>query len=82
MADKNAMMTWRWPWRAGKPYGKPPPLSALPSGRRRDAGLISPSGSARANLDEGALWSIAVALTKLTAAEEARIGSLVQKAVS
>src|SRR5262245_27716517 len=35
-----------------------------------------------ANLDEGRLWPIAFALTELTAAEEARIGALVKKAVS
>jgi uncharacterized protein YdhG (YjbR/CyaY superfamily) len=35
-----------------------------------------------ANLDEGAMWPVAFALTKLTAAEEARIGALVKKAVS
>jgi len=35
-----------------------------------------------ANLDEGALWPTAFALKELTAAEEARIGALVQKAVS
>jgi uncharacterized protein YdhG (YjbR/CyaY superfamily) len=35
-----------------------------------------------ANLDEGALWPVGFALTKLTAAEEARIGALVKKAVS
>src|SRR5205807_5378257 len=35
-----------------------------------------------ANLDEGALWPIAFALTELTAAEEARIGALVKKAAS
>jgi uncharacterized protein YdhG (YjbR/CyaY superfamily) len=35
-----------------------------------------------ANLDEGALWPVAFALTELTAAEEARISALVQKAVS
>jgi uncharacterized protein YdhG (YjbR/CyaY superfamily) len=35
-----------------------------------------------ANLDEGAVWPVAFALTKLTAAEEARIGALVKKAVS
>src|SRR5262245_4831399 len=35
-----------------------------------------------ANLDEGALWPIAFALKGLTAAEEARIGALVKKAVS
>ncbi len=35
-----------------------------------------------ANLDEGALWPTAFALKELTAAEEARIGTLVKKAVS
>jgi uncharacterized protein YdhG (YjbR/CyaY superfamily) len=35
-----------------------------------------------AHLDEGAMWPVAFALMKLTAADEARIGSLVKKAVS
>jgi uncharacterized protein YdhG (YjbR/CyaY superfamily) len=35
-----------------------------------------------ANLDEGGLWPVAFALKELTAAEEARIGALVKKAVS
>jgi len=35
-----------------------------------------------ANLDEGHLWPIAFALTKLTAAEEAKISALMKKAVS
>ena len=35
-----------------------------------------------ANLDEGDLWPVAFALKELTAAEEARIGELVKKAVS
>jgi hypothetical protein len=35
-----------------------------------------------ANLDEGAMWPTAFALTELTPAEEARIGELVKKAVS
>jgi len=34
-----------------------------------------------ANLDEGNMWPIAFAITELTAAEEARIGALVKKAV-
>jgi hypothetical protein len=38
--------------------------------------------SDKANLDGGHLWPIAFALTELTAAEEARIGALVKKAVS
>jgi hypothetical protein len=35
-----------------------------------------------ANLDDGTMWPIAYALTELTAADEARIGALVKKAVS
>jgi uncharacterized protein YdhG (YjbR/CyaY superfamily) len=35
-----------------------------------------------ANLDDGAMWPTSFALTALTAAEEARIGELVKKAVS
>jgi uncharacterized protein YdhG (YjbR/CyaY superfamily) len=35
-----------------------------------------------ANLDEGALWPVAFALKKLTAAEEAKISALVKKAVN
>jgi uncharacterized protein YdhG (YjbR/CyaY superfamily) len=35
-----------------------------------------------ANLDEGAMWPTAFALKELTAAEEARISTLVKKAVS
>jgi len=38
--------------------------------------------SDQANLDEGAMWPTAFALTEWTAADEARIGALVKKAVS
>jgi hypothetical protein len=38
--------------------------------------------SDKANLDEGAVWPTAFALTKVTAADEARIAALVKKAVS
>jgi uncharacterized protein YdhG (YjbR/CyaY superfamily) len=38
--------------------------------------------SDEAQLDEGAMWPTAFALKELTAAEEARIGALVKKAVS
>ncbi len=38
--------------------------------------------SDEATLDEGAMWPVAFALKELTAAEEARIGALVKKAVS
>jgi uncharacterized protein YdhG (YjbR/CyaY superfamily) len=35
-----------------------------------------------ANLDEGGMWPTSFALTELTAADEAKIGALVKKAVS
>ena len=38
--------------------------------------------SDKANLDEGTFWPTAYALTKLTAADEEKIGALVKKAVS
>ena len=38
--------------------------------------------SDNANLDEGAMWPTSFALKKLTAADEAKIGALVKKAVS
>jgi uncharacterized protein YdhG (YjbR/CyaY superfamily) len=38
--------------------------------------------SDQANLDEGAMWPTAYALTKLTAADETRVGDFVKRAVS
>jgi uncharacterized protein YdhG (YjbR/CyaY superfamily) len=38
--------------------------------------------NADANLDEGSMWPTSWALTKLTAADEKRVGDLVKKAVS
>jgi uncharacterized protein YdhG (YjbR/CyaY superfamily) len=38
--------------------------------------------SDQARLDEGTMWPTEFALTELTAADEARIGALVKKAVS
>jgi len=38
--------------------------------------------SDKANLDDGTMWPASYALTELTAADEARIGALVRKAVS
>ncbi len=40
------------------------------------------SFSDKANLDEGAMWATSFALKELTAAEEAKIGALVKRAVS
>ena len=38
--------------------------------------------SDKANLDDGTMWPVAYALTKLTKADEARIAALVKKAAS
>ena len=38
--------------------------------------------SAKANLDDGAMWPVAFALTKLTRPTEARIRELLKRAVS
>jgi len=38
--------------------------------------------SDRANLDDGAMWPIAFALTELTAADESRIAALLENALS
>ena len=38
--------------------------------------------SDQANLDDGAMWPTAFALTRLTAADEARLGALVKRAAS
>jgi uncharacterized protein YdhG (YjbR/CyaY superfamily) len=38
--------------------------------------------NATANLDDGTMWPTSFALTELTAADEARIGALVKRAVS
>jgi len=38
--------------------------------------------SDKANLDEGAMWPTSYALTELTAADEARIGTLIKRAAS
>ena len=38
--------------------------------------------SDKANLEEGTMWPVAYALKKLTAADEAKIGALVKKAVT
>jgi uncharacterized protein YdhG (YjbR/CyaY superfamily) len=52
------------------------------SGKKFNTRYATFGFSDKANLDEGAMWPVAFALTKLTAADEARIGALVKKAVS
>ncbi|HEV3456744.1 MAG TPA: DUF1801 domain-containing protein [Thermoanaerobaculia bacterium] len=52
------------------------------SGQKFKARYATLGFSDKANLDEGHMWPTAFALKELTAAEEAKIGALVRKAVS
>jgi uncharacterized protein YdhG (YjbR/CyaY superfamily) len=51
------------------------------SGQKFNTRYATIGFSDKANLDEGAMWPTAFALTELTASAEARIGALVKKAV-
>jgi uncharacterized protein YdhG (YjbR/CyaY superfamily) len=52
------------------------------SAQKFDSRYATLGFSDTANLDEGAMWPTSFALKELTAAEEARIGALVKRAVS
>jgi uncharacterized protein YdhG (YjbR/CyaY superfamily) len=52
------------------------------SAEKFDARYATLGFSDKANLDEGAMWPTSFALKELTAAEEAKIGALVKRAVS
>jgi uncharacterized protein YdhG (YjbR/CyaY superfamily) len=52
------------------------------SAEKFDARYATFGFSDEANLDEGAMWPTSFALKELTAAEEAKIGALVRRAVS
>ena len=51
------------------------------SAEKFDARYATLGFSDKANLDEGAMWATSFALKELTAAEEAKIGALVRRAV-
>src|ERR671910_3800762 len=57
-------------------------LCFFQSAEKFDARYATLGFSDVANLDEGAMWATSFALKELTAAEEARIGALVNRAVS
>jgi hypothetical protein len=48
----------------------------------RESAKSTTAAGNTSNLDDGAMWPTSFALKELTAAEEARIGALVQRAVS
>ena len=51
------------------------------SGHRFKARNATLGFSDKANLDEGTMWPVGFALKELTAADEARIGALLKKAL-
>jgi uncharacterized protein YdhG (YjbR/CyaY superfamily) len=55
-------------------------LCFFQSAEKFDARYATFGFSDKANLDEGAMWPTSFALKELTAAEEARIGALVERA--
>src|ERR671910_1963186 len=55
-------------------------LCYFQSAEKFDARYATLGFSDKANLDEGVMWPTSFALKELTAAEEARIGALVQRA--
>ena len=57
-------------------------LCYFQSAEKFDARYATLGFSDKANLDEGAMWATSFALKELTAAEEAKIGALVKRAVS
>lgn len=52
------------------------------SGQKFNTRYATLGFSDQAHLDDGAMWPTSFALTELTAADEARIGALVKKAVT
>jgi uncharacterized protein YdhG (YjbR/CyaY superfamily) len=57
-------------------------LCFFQSAEKFDARYATLGFSDKANLDEGTMWATSFALKELTAAEEAKIGALVKRAVS
>src|SRR6266540_3515015 len=67
--------------KASAPSLSPKTWYGMPAYADKDGKVVCFFQSA-ANLDEGAMWPTSFALTELTAADEARISALVNKAVS
>jgi uncharacterized protein YdhG (YjbR/CyaY superfamily) len=79
----NAPTLWPKTWYGMPAYARDGKVVCFfQSARKFDTRYASFGFNDTANLDEGAMWPVAFALKELTAAEEARIGALVKKAVS
>ena len=83
IVTKSAPSLWPKTWYGMPAYAKDDKIVCFfQSAQKFKTRYASFGFSDAANLDEGAMWPTAFALEKLTAAEEARIGALVKKAVS
>ena len=79
----NAPALWPKTWYGMPAYAKDGKVVCFFQSAQKFKSRYATLGfSDEANLDEGAMWPTSFALKELTAAEEAKIGALVKKAVS
>ncbi len=79
----SAPALWPKTWYGMPAYAKDGKVVCyFQSAQKFDSRYATLGFSDEANLDEGAMWPTSFALVELTAAEEARIGALVKRAVS
>ena len=79
----SAPVLWPKTWYGMPAYAKDGKVVCFfQSAQKFDARYATFGFSDDANLDKGAMWPTSFALKELTAAEEAKIGALVKKAVS
>ena len=83
IVEANAPALWPKTWYGMPAYARDGKIVCFfQSAQKFDARYATLGFNDTANLDEGAMWPTSFALTELTAADEARIGALVKKAVS
>jgi uncharacterized protein YdhG (YjbR/CyaY superfamily) len=83
IVKSNAPALWPKTWYGMPAYAKDGKVVCyFQSAKKFDARYATLGFSDEANLDEGAMWPTSYALKELGAAEEAKIGALVKRAVS
>jgi uncharacterized protein YdhG (YjbR/CyaY superfamily) len=80
---ENAPMLWPKTWYGMPAYARDDKVVCFFRDRQKFKERYATVGfNEQANLDDGAMWPVAYALTELTPAEEAKIAALVKQAVS
>ena len=83
IVEANAPGLWPKTWYGMPAYAKDGKVVCFFQSAEKFKSRYATFGfSDSANLDQGAMWPVAFALKRLTAAEEKKIGALVKKAVS